>query len=389
MKLILRFLKYLFFAAVLIIIIPYLTCPFYKYPDLQPFSGNLFYNPYEKLDSNAWRKANFHTHTRQWIGITAGSTNRVEEVVKKYREIKYDIIGISDYQSINRFLESEPSFIPVYEHGYNAYKSHQLVIGAKDVNWIDYLLFQSFHNLQDVIRNLKKDNAVISVNHPKLRNAYSTENLKYLRDYDLLEIANHSYFNAADVWDTVLSNGNCVFALANDDNHDINDPQDYGYVFNMINSHKPEKEEVISALRYGRSFAVELEPQNDSSPQNKIRQANMIPVITSCKIFTDTLEMRFNKDFDTLKLVGQYGIIKKIEHHNDTIRYVIQPDDTYIRAEINQGNKSNVFLNPVLRFNGELNRTSAETDTQKTWFYRIIYLLIAAAITIMYFRIRK
>jgi hypothetical protein len=37
------------------------------------------------------------------------------------------------------------------------------VIGAKDVSWNEYLLLQSFHNKQDVINSLRKNDEVISL----------------------------------------------------------------------------------------------------------------------------------------------------------------------------------------------------------------------------------
>lgn len=389
MKILSRVIKYFFLIVIIIVILPYLFCPFYKHPETKQFAGTLFYNPYEKIDSTAWRKANFHSHTRQWMGITAGSRNIADEVARKYGELNYDIIGISDYESINRRFEPGQMFIPIYEHGYNLLKCHQLVIGAETVSWYDFLLVQSFSNLQDVICSLKKNNEVISINHPKLRNAYSPEDLKYLREYDLLEVANHSYFNALDLWDTVLSNGNTVFAIGNDDNHDINDPEDYGYVFNMINSSQLTKQDITDALRNGRSFVVELEPQKDSSPQRKLQQSKSIPLLTSCTVTGNKLQMCFDKSFDTLKLIGQDGITKKTEIENDTVNYAVGDNDTYIRAEIRQHDNSNVYLNPVLRFNGELSRTSAVIDYEKTWIYRGVYLVILAAICVIYFNYRK
>ena len=373
----------------MILLIPYLICPFYKYPESKQFSGNKFYNPYENIDSTKWLKTNFHAHSRQWTGITAGSSNQEDDVAAKYKEINYDIIGISDYQSINTFLANDPAYIPVYEHGYGALKNHQLVIGAKNVSWLDFLLFQSYHNSQEIIVHLRKDNEVISVNHPKLRDAYPPQTLKYLRGYDLLEITSHSYFNAIDLWDTVLSSGNPVFTLGSDDNHDISDPEDYGYVYTMINSSHVNQNDILNALRNGTSFAVELEPQKDSSPKMKIEQSNSVPLIISCNINNDTLEMNYNKPFDTLKLIGQNGVIKAKEVNKNSCRYFIKDIDTYIRAEISHKNMISLFLNPVFRFNGNLDKRAPEIDITKTWIFRSIYIIIIGAVVFVYKRYKK
>ena len=42
----------------------YFAAPVYDFPSPQPFSGDRFYNPYEGMESNNWKKANFHFHTR-------------------------------------------------------------------------------------------------------------------------------------------------------------------------------------------------------------------------------------------------------------------------------------------------------------------------------------
>jgi hypothetical protein len=101
------------------------------------------------------------------------------------------------------------------------------------------------------------------------------------------------------------------------------------------------------------------------------------------------LEMCFNKEFDTVKLIGQDGTTKKTEMKNDTVKYTIQEQDTYIRAEINQSDKSNAFFNPVFRYSGELKKTAPEIDVEKTWIYRGIYLFLGGFVLILYLRYRK
>jgi len=389
LKIFFRLLKYLIFLILFLILIPYLICPFYKYPDLKPFSGDKFYNPYANIDSTKWRKANFHAHSRQWTGFTAGSSNHEEDVAEKYREIKYDIIGISDYQSINTFLANDPAYIPVYEHGYGILKSHQLVIGVKSVSWYEFMLFQSFHNSQDIILHLRNDDEVISVNHPKLRNAFPPDVLKYLKGYDLLEVSSHSYFNATDLWDTVLTAGNPVFALGSDDNHDINDPEDYGYVYTMINSPGIRQDEILNALRSGIAFAVELEPQKDSSPNKKLEQYDAVPVITLCRILNDTVSMTFNKAFDTLKLIGNNGFLRAKEINKNSIIYITNENDTYIRAELTLKNAANIFLNPVFRYNGKIDSVQPEIDYTKTWLFRCLYSVIIGFICLIFLKFNK
>lgn len=373
----------------LVLILPYLLCPFYEYPEVNPFSGNTFYNPYEKTDSSYWRKANFHAHSKQWSGITAGSKNEADTVAARYKEAGFDIIGISDYQGINTLLAGDKNYVPVYEHGYGVTKTHQLVIGGSDVSWKEYIIFQTFHNKQDVISSLKKDNEVISINHPHLRNAYPPEELKYLKGYDLMEISSHSYFNAADLWDSALSAGNPVFGIGNDDNHDIFDPADYAYVYSMINCNEINTENIKTALRNGRSFVVELEPKNDASPEMKIAQSNNIPVIRTCTISNDTLEMKFSRLCDTLRLIGQDGVIRTASIGTDYIKYALKDSDTYLRAEIGMKDLSRLYLNPLFRYNGSIQRVLPEINILKTWIFRTAYIIIISILVFFYVKRKR
>jgi hypothetical protein len=142
---------------------------------------------------------------------------------------------------------------------------------------------------------------------------------------------------------SVLSAGNCVFVIANDDNHNINDAEDYGYVYTMINTPSLKQEDVLFSLRLGRAFGVELEPQKDTTVQKKIQQTNSVPVIVSCLINNDTLILKFNKKCDSLKLIGNNGELKANSLNSDSIGYVIKENDTYIRPLVNHNNSINVF----------------------------------------------
>lgn len=323
------------------------------------------------------------------MGLTSASKNRQEDVAARYKELNYDVIGISEYQKINGLMENEPSYIPVYEHGYGLLKSHELVIGAEKVSWYDFLFFQSFSNTQNVIVRLRNGNEVISVNHPRLRNAFTPEKLKYIRGYDLLEITSHSYFNATDLWDSVLSAGYPAFALGSDDNHDIYDPEDFGYVFTMINSEHANKIEILNSLRSGKAFAVEMEPQKDSSPQKKLEQASMVPVLTSCKIDYGILEMKFDKMFDTLKIIGQNGVLIDKAVKTNYMIYKIRNDDTYMRAELSINHMISVFLNPVFRYSGTFQKNEPEIDYTKTWLFRLLYTLVFVFFIFVYYKYKK
>ena len=187
-----KFFLYFILLLILFITLQYALCPVYDFPEPKTFYGNQWYNPYEGMENKAdWYKANFHTHSKAWLGITSGK-DTPEKIYKTYQEMGYDIICISNYQSINQsintFQEENNEYIPVYEHGMNIRKNHQLVIGAQKVSWKDFFLLQNVHNKQNIINHLKEDGTFLVLAHPIWNNAYTPNDVKALTGYDALEV---------------------------------------------------------------------------------------------------------------------------------------------------------------------------------------------------------
>ncbi|MBI4649511.1 MAG: hypothetical protein HY738_23655, partial [Bacteroidia bacterium] len=206
-----------------LLIIPFIFCPVYDFPAPSPFSGDNLWNPYQNMDSTLWWKANFQVQSDAWAGITSGRENPSQKIYELYKYLEYDIITISDYMKINDYGKNAPPYIPVYEHGYNLFKVHQVCIGANKVCWFDYPLFQTKHNKQFII-NLLRDNDLVALAHPAfVPYSYSTNDMKYLCNYDCIEAMNHLKYSFSH-WDSALSAGHPVFLLSDDDEHDISNP---------------------------------------------------------------------------------------------------------------------------------------------------------------------
>ena len=175
-KLILRFLRistksFLLLLVLLIFVaaIQYITCPIYEFKEASPFAGSLIYNPYVAIDDTHWRKANFQVQSYAWKGITADRKNTNENNFEVYKSLGHDIIATSDYHKINKCCCEDLSYLPVYEHGYNIKKNHQMLIGAESILWRNYLFFQTIHNKQHILNLLRKDkNELIYIAHPKI-----------------------------------------------------------------------------------------------------------------------------------------------------------------------------------------------------------------------------
>ena len=68
--------------------------------------------------------------------------------------------------------------IPAYEHGYNIGKHHQLAIGARKVDWVDFPIWQSRSHLQFIINRVAATADLVAIVHPESRNAYDDDDLQ-------------------------------------------------------------------------------------------------------------------------------------------------------------------------------------------------------------------
>ncbi len=184
-------------VLVLISALPYLRGPLYHFPADSAFTGAHFVNPYAHLQ-DTWQRANLHAHGRAWNGLTNGRQSN-DDIVRTYRSLGYAVAGVSNYQSIAAF-DGVPT-IPLYEHGYNINKRHQLAIGAHRVAWFDFPLWQSLHNQQFVIDRVAETADLVAIAHPYSRDAYTPEDLKQLTGYQLIEVVNGP-FSFEESWDT-------------------------------------------------------------------------------------------------------------------------------------------------------------------------------------------
>jgi hypothetical protein len=348
----------------------------YKFPEPHPFNGGYLYNPYSNIDTSMWKISNFHAHTHKFAGNTNTTLKNSWSLDSLYSYLGYDIISISDYQNINKFESKKLWYIPVYEHGYQYYKNHQLVLNAKKVNWTDYFFRQTLNNKQFVLNRLKKDTSVlVTIVHPILRKAYSSNDFKYLTNYDCLEVANNKYLFISN-YDTVLSCGHQVFLMADDDEHNLKNPNDCGSAFNMING-VAVSDSILKNLKRGRSIAVKFNLNFYKSFESKKAAIHSLTKLLRFSVQNDTISLSMNKAVKTIKFIGQQGIEKKIITDNKTGSYFFSENDTYIRIEIECTDGTLLFLNPVFRYNGVLrSENSPPVDVKKTRMNRIIIITL-------------
>jgi len=356
-------LKVFGFLLLTILLWPYFLSRHYDYRPHGPFRGESWYNPYAGA-GDRWQKANFHAHSRAWLGLTNGHFT-ADSVYSKYVALGYDVPTVSNYQKLSALPNTnQPNYVPVYEHGYNTTKTHQLVIGARRVSFYDLVPYQSLDNKQYVIELLGKTAELICINHPSIRNGYREAELKKLTGYQLVEVLNRGR-SFEGRWDVALSAGHPVWALGNDDSHDIARPWETGSSWTMINSPTNRADDIYAALRAGRSYIVRGE-----GAINKY-------YLTRSEVRGDSLHLSFSGKPKEIRLIGQDG--RQLRSWKDTSDavYELQESDSYVRAAAYYGD-FDILLNPVLRYDGKgtpQNTLTAEGNALKTFAARTLVVL--------------
>ncbi|MFC2107267.1 hypothetical protein ACFLRY_02910 [Bacteroidota bacterium] len=402
-----RFILKIFFwflkiiAAILLILftivaIEYIICPVYNFPEPKAFQGEHLFNPYQDIDKPHWRRANFQVQSHAWGGVTNGRKNDNVIIDSVYQSLGYEVIAISDYQKINNFGSEKPEYIPVYEHGYGVYKTHQVLIGAKRVTWTDYPLFQTLHNKQHIIDLLKENNELVYLAHPKIRDAYMAEDLKYLSGYTGVEVLN--YFGLSPHhWDSALSAGYPVTILGNDDAHDVSKPDEVGHRCTYIHSNSLHGDSIVEALRAGKAYGFDVKRHPDEPMDVKIAKAKTLPYLVYAKLKGDTLNVKISGGVKHIVFKGQNGIVKAVVEGLNSAAYLFKENDTYIRTEILFYDLSVMYLNPVFRYDGNdpWKQRSAEINEYKTWLLRvlgfasIIFIILNLVFIRRYFRRKR
>jgi hypothetical protein len=331
---------------------PYVLAPAYGFPAPAPFSGPRLWNPYA-TSLGRWWKANFHAHSHAWGGLTAGRRSAAD-VRALYHKLGYDIAGLSNYQQIDGGTLADPDFIPVYEHGYNVHKVHELVIGARRVTWLDFPFGQTLSDKQYVLDRLERNGGIVAIAHPWLRNGYPVDQLRYLSHYTLMEVARQGYVGT-DRWDAALSAGHLSWIIADDDEHDLDPGHDVGVSWTMVMAPSKRRVDILAALRAGHTYGV--------VGRNGVNDVLVRDVV----LHHDTLRVRTDPGASSVRFVGQGGALRKVVRDSVQASYVIRPNDTYVRVEIVTAH-THMYLNPIVRYAGPGPvRPRAVLNRARTW----------------------
>ena len=379
-------------ALLLLVLYVYLSVPTYSFKEPKPFSGEYLYNPYQDMNSDQWKKYHFHCHSRKFFGITNGRKSKEVTIDSVYQALGYDHYGISDYMGINTHGSEREDYIPAYEHGYGLIrKTHQICIGAESVYRPDFPFMQNLNMKQHMINMLGERCRFVMPAHASFTKGYKVNDMIFLSNYRLLEVLN-PYGNALEHWDKALSNGHRVYALGDDDTHDITKAQEVCHNLTMVNIPDLNPEHVYDALDKGLCYAVEFDNwfHFPMTLAEKVEQAHALPYLKRAQLVGDTLfiETSANK-MQEVKFIGQEGQVLKTEEKVATAHYVIQPEDHYVRTQINVNGLQHFYLNPVTR-----HPTPEPVDQRldfinkpQTYLYCFVYIVAFA--TLIWYLFKK
>ena len=300
-----------------------------------------------------------------------------------YSVLGFHHVGISDYNKINFYDSLDPSFIPAYEHGYGIFKIHQLCICAEKVRRLDYFAFQNLSMKQHTLNRLEKQTRLAIPAHPSfVKKGYLVEDMKYLSNYKLMEVLNGFRISTAH-WDSALSNGHLVYLIGNDDSHDVTDITDVATRFTMINAPENEAEQLLCALEKGIAVGVDFPVKVDETLEQKTERLRKdLPFIKQVELKNETLLISASKQIRKIKFIGQNGKELDVQKDKKTAMYVIQPEDNYVRCELNFKGGATLYLNPITRHESDqiVKQRLDKVNYPKTIMLWIVYAMLICGV---------
>lgn len=362
----------------------YVQTNIYNFPPPTPFSGDSLINPYQNIVNKSF-KCNFHAHSKAWGGVTNGH-NSSQEITKAYKDKGYTVAGISNYHKIEDSINSNSHiYIPVYEHGINIKKSHLLGIDVTKPSYFDFPLWQNTSQKQQIINDIRNNNGLVAIAHPKFVNGHTLEDMGQLTNYQFVEVLNH-YRISDEYWDAALTAGRLVYGIGNDDTHDINNEPTFR-MWTEIFADTPTKDGILDAMVKGKNYAVHaFEGKGDG-------------VLSDIKTLGDTIEYMFSEKIDSVEvwgpnhtlLIKQRLTMAGLEDDSITVlkygKYILPKNIGYARI-VGKSSECALYLNPIVRsVNGKtsgVERLVPELNALHTWFYRLCVLLVEGLILLLF-----
>jgi hypothetical protein len=345
-------------ALGLLVTAPYLLTPVYEYSAPTPFAGERWYDPYADT-SGRWLKANFHAHSKAW-GPWRFRGADADDVVDAYCGLFYDVPVVTNYLRPEQGLAR--SALAAYEHGYSIRKSHRVSLGATDVWWHDFPLWQATDHKQYLLDRLAERGGLVAIAHPGMRDGHTAADARSLAGYHAIEVLNR-YAESPAVWDAALGAGRAVWALGVDDAHGYDAPpgapeSEVGVMWTMVRARSTAPHDVLDAVRAGRTIAV------------KGRGGRMDLHLRDYAVRDDILHVTLTGVATAIRFVGPAGRRLHEVVGAAHAAFALPPDAPYVRVEVATP-RTVMYLNPVVRWDGsELHQAWARPVPWATWMLR-------------------
>jgi len=315
------------------------------------FAAFLTLSPAVSGQTLNWYKGNTHTHT-----INSDGDSTPADVVKWYRENRYNFLFITDHEhvtnvaSLNDLHGKTGAFLVIagqeVTDSYDRKPYHLNGLGISRVVMPNKLP-GAVETLQKNIDEVLKAGGIAQINHPNFGWALTAEQLIRLNNYTLLEIHNgHPLVNnmggggvpsAEAMWDSVLSSGKLVFAVADDDSHffkRIGDPTaptpGKGWIFVRAAELTPHA--IIESIKSGDFYAstgVELSDYKADARQ-----------------MTVTMKEERSSKY-RVQFIGKNGQVLAESTANPAV-YTFKGTEAYVRAKIYESNGKMAWTQPVM-----------------------------------------
>lgn len=328
-----------------------LFVPVYNFPNNVKFTGYNWYNPYKNYDNATYYMSNFHGHSKLGIGLLNGRNNTTEDVYKAYSDLGYKYVAISNYHTISEKDKNYNfPYIPALEYGINISKSHLLLTGSKERQFLDSILFQNADIIQYKINRIRDNHEIITVAHPDFLRAVSVNEARKLTNYDLMEVVN-VYAHSFKQWDAALSNGRPAFMLASDDTHNVFVNTDFGRNITMVPVNTDNMSELYNTLKNGSTYAVSLShnlAMLDRKEKKKILEK--LPSLSYIKEERGIVTIKLSEKADKITFISDNGKIINTFMDKDQATVRIAGDSSYVRINaVYENGDINLFFNPLVR----------------------------------------
>ena len=243
----------------------------------------------------------------------------------------------------------------VYEFGYALSGTRYLCLGYDKKRKIDYPFLQSIHYKQFNIDKLNKNCRLVAPAHPS--KGFRQGQMTHLDHYRVME-ALSSDDNSLYYWDIALSNGHRVNIIATGENHSTV----------TIGDNDPKS--VYDALESGNAYAVTY-----------TGSLIELPELQSVTLRNDTLFVAVSAKAKEMRFIGQNAIVKQRLNNVSEGFYHFEPDDTYIRTEIEFENGNTLYLNPLVRHEYQyfFDLNKAKVMVGRTYLMWAVYILVVLA----------